>query len=62
MIHGDQDTKILTSDVLKIFGYFKNPNNKIKIFKGGDHGIEAVPRPMREEFLRDVVEWFKQTL
>lgn len=35
---------------------------KLKIFKGGDHGIVDVPRPMREELLREVVEWFKQTL
>ena len=35
---------------------------KLLIFKGGDHGIVDVPRPLREEFLTDVVNWFKETL
>jgi len=62
MIHGDHDTKIPVSDAQKVFDAILNKNKKLKIFKGGDHGITDVPRPMREEFLRDVAEWFRKTL
>ncbi|MFZ5845012.1 MAG: HIT domain-containing protein [Patescibacteria group bacterium] len=61
-IHGDRDTKIPVSEVEKVFVAVPSTNKKLKVFKGGDHGITDVPRPMREEFLQDVVEWFKQTL
>lgn len=62
VIHGDQDDKIDTVDVKKFFDAVISKQKKLKIFKNGDHGISDVPRPMREEFLRDVVAWFKKTL
>lgn len=62
MIHGDHDSKIPVSDARKIFAAIASPKKKIKIFKGGDHGIVDVPRPMREEFLSDVAVWFAKTL
>ncbi len=61
IFHGDKDDKISVSDVR--FFYDNIPvMKKIKIFIGGDHGINDVPRAMREEFLSDVGAWFKQTL
>lgn len=62
VIHGDQDDKIDTADVRKFYDAVVSKKKTLKIFKGGDHGITDVPRAMREEFLKDVVEWFKQTL
>ena len=61
VIHGDQDTKISTPDMKKAFGSIASKKKKLKIFKGGDHGITDVPRKKREEFLNEVVEWFKLT-
>lgn len=62
MIHGDQDTKIDTKDVEQVFDAVASKKKKLKIFKGGDHGITDVSRRMREEFLADIVRWFKETL
>ncbi|MBI3955634.1 alpha/beta hydrolase [Candidatus Gottesmanbacteria bacterium] len=62
MIHGDQDSKIPISDAHRVFDAISSKQKKIKIFAGGDHGIVDVPRPMREEFLGDIVDWFEETL
>lgn len=62
LVHGDQDTKVSTSEVREVFDKIPSKEKKLKIFAGGDHGIIDVPREMREEFLRDVVEWFQKTL
>ncbi len=62
ILHGSNDTKIPVQTVQVFFDAIPVKQKKLKIFKGGDHGIVDVPRPMREEFLRDVVEWFKTTL
>lgn len=62
MIHGDQDTKVSTAEAKEVFAALPSKQNKLKIFKGGDHGITDVPKMMRVEFLREVVEWFTQTL
>lgn len=62
MIHGDRDMYIKPTEAKKVFNAFAAQNKRFKLFTGGDHGISDVPRPMREEFLSDVVEWFKSTL
>ncbi|MDP1722009.1 MAG: prolyl oligopeptidase family serine peptidase [Candidatus Gottesmanbacteria bacterium] len=62
MVHGDQDSKIPISDAQRVFDAIPSKRKKIKIFKGGDHGIVDVLRSMREELLKEVVEWFKFTL
>lgn len=62
VIHGDKDNKIPVSDAKMVFDAIASKKKKTTIFKGGDHGINDVPRPMREEFLQDVVSWFKETL
>lgn len=62
MIHGDMDTKVATQDMQKVYDKIPGKQKKLKIFRGGDHGIADVPRPMREEFLEDVVKWFTITL
>lgn len=62
LIHGDQDTKVSTEEVQEVFSAIPSKSKKLKIFAGGDHGITDVTRTMREEFLNDVTEWFKQTL
>lgn len=62
VVHGDQDDKIDTADVKKFYDAVVSKKKKLIIFKNGDHGITDVPREMREEFLKEVVEWFKQTL
>lgn len=62
MIHGDHDTKVSVDEAQTVFAALPSKQKKLKIFKGGDHGIVDVPRKMREELLKKVVEWFKQTL
>jgi len=61
IIHGAQDTKVSTKNVKKLFAAAKG-SKKLKIFKGGDHGIDEVPKAVRQEFLQDIVNWFKKTL
>lgn len=62
MVHGDKDTKVETSDVQKVFDAIPSEGKRLKIFIDGDHGIADVPRRMRDEFLKEVTEWFVQTL
>ncbi len=62
VIHGDQDDKIDTVDVKRFFDAVAAKQKKLKIFKNGGHGITDVPRAIREEFLNEVVAWFKKTL
>lgn len=62
MVHGDKDNKITVDKAKQAFDYLASKQKKLKIFQGGDHGITDVPRAMREEFLRDVVDWFRKTL
>ena len=62
MLHGDHDTKIPVETVKTFFRAIPAKNKKLKIYRGGDHGIVDVPRSLREEFLRDIVQWFKETL
>jgi pimeloyl-ACP methyl ester carboxylesterase len=62
MINGDQDKYAAKEDIDRVFGAIPGKMKKSKTFVGGDHGINEVPSPMREEFLHDVVEWFKETL
>lgn len=62
LVHGSKDTKVSTEEVQEVFAAIPNKKKRLKIFQNGDHGITDVPRPMREEFLRDVVDWFQKTL
>ena len=62
LIHGDQDTKVTSEEVRKVFASIVAKQKKLKIFIGGDHGITDVPREIREEFLTDVVGWYLRTL
>lgn len=62
MIQGDQDTKVSVGEAQTVFAAIPSKQKKLKIFKGGDHGITDVPRVTREEFLRAVVGWFIDTL
>lgn len=62
LLHGDQDTKVATEEVRRIYQAIPARQKKLKIFRGGDHGIIDVSRAMREEFLSVVVQWFHQTL
>ncbi len=62
VVHGDKDTKISPEEAEKFYMALGTKNKKLKIFVGGDHGISDMPRPMREEFLEEVVEWFGKTL
>lgn len=62
MIQGDQDTKVSVDEAQTVFAAIPSTKKKLKVFKGGDHGIVDVPRPMREDFLKEVVSWFQLTL
>lgn len=62
IIQGDKDVNHPPLDAKKVFEALSSNDKKIKIFFGGDHGINDVSRPMREEFLGDIMQWFKRTL
>lgn len=62
MIQGDQDSYTPVDEVKLMYASIASRNKKLKIFKGGDHGIVDVPRPMREELLDLVTDWFKNSL
>lgn len=62
MIHGDQDSYTSVKEARHVYASILSSNKKLKIFKGGDHGIVDVPRAMREELLSLVTEWFRNTL
>lgn len=62
VIHGELDDKIDTVDVKRFYSALKSKQKKIKIFKNAGHTIADVPRPMREEFLKQIVAWFYKTL
>lgn len=61
-VHGDGDTKVSIAEAEEVFAAMPSKQKKLKIFKGGDHGVTDVPRAIREEFLKEVIEWFKITL
>ncbi len=62
VLHESEDWSVETKEVEAVFEKIKSKNKQLKIFHGGDHGIMEVPRPMREEFLADVLDWFLKTL
>lgn len=62
LIHGDQDTKVSVAEAQQVFAEIHSKSKKLKIFKGGDHGITDVPRAMREELLQLMADWFQKTL
>ncbi len=62
LIHGDKDEKIQTSFVKTFYAAIASKRKKLKIFRGGDHGITDVSRAMREEFLALITVWFRRTL
>lgn len=62
MIQGDQDTKVSVDEAQTVFAAIPSTKKKLKVFKGGDHGITDVPCAMREDFLKEVVSWFQLTL
>lgn len=62
VLHGDQDVYVDFENAKDVYARISSNNKKLKIFKGGDHGMNKVPQAMREEFLRDIVDWFQKTL
>jgi fermentation-respiration switch protein FrsA (DUF1100 family) len=62
IIQGDQDKYSISDQVEAVYQTLPGKKKKKKTYKGGDHGINEVPRQIREEFLRDVVAWFTESL
>ncbi len=62
ILHGDQDSYTPVEEVRQVYASLPSANKKLKIFKGGDHGITDVPRAMREEFLQELSQWYNYTL
>jgi len=60
-LHGTEDTEIPVKGIKELYKKARG-EKKLKIFKDGDHGILDVPKAMRQEFLQDIVNWFKKTL
>lgn len=62
MIHGEKDRFIQAENPHIVFDALRSKQKQFKTFLNGDHGISDVSRTMREEFLTEVVQWFKETL
>jgi dienelactone hydrolase len=62
IIHGDQDSILTTVNAEKVYASIESSLKRLHIFEGGSHGMSDVPSHMRDEFLRVVIDWFKETL
>ncbi len=62
MLHGDGDTKITVAETRQAFVAVASQEKKLRIFVGGDHGFTDVPRALREDFLQEIVAWFRSYL
>lgn len=60
-IHGSLDTKVTENEIRETIKSYKG-KKKLKIFKKGDHGILKVPKKVREEFLKEIVDWTNHIL
>jgi dienelactone hydrolase len=62
LIGGEHDTYIMKKDIEQAFAQFPNPKKKLKIYEGGNHGMDDVTKKVRNEFLNDICEWIKETV
>lgn len=58
---GNKDTYVNPTDAKRIYETIPHKNKQLKIYPGGDHGLEKPPIA-RAQLLRDVDEWFTKTL
>jgi alpha-beta hydrolase superfamily lysophospholipase len=61
-IHGEKDELISTVQVEHVFEAITSRKKQLKIITDGDHGIINVTEQVRNDFLQEIVQWFKQTL
>lgn len=60
ILHGSADSYVSANQVKKFYQAI-SVKKTLKIYEKGDHGIEF-PKEKRQEFLQDIVDWFKKTL
>jgi len=56
IIHGDKDTKVAYQDVVECYEKLDNPNKKLEIIKGSEHGFHEEPYEIR--VVEKIVDFF----
>lgn len=59
IIHGSLDDKISVPDTKLAFQLIPTNNKKFKLYPKGDHGIVEVSSSDRRDFLKEILNWFK---
>lgn len=62
VIHGDNDEYLHNEDTHRVFDAIASKNKSIKVISGGGHGFSEAPKSIKQEFIRDVLKWFRKTL
>lgn len=60
ILHGSADAYVPIDEVKRFYQKISG-KKRLKIYEGGDHGIEF-PKEKRQEFLQDIPNWFKKIL
>lgn len=61
ILHGALDTKVSTKEVKQYFLFFKG-KKELAIYSQGDHGLDEIPRKLRQEVLEKIVSWLELTI
>ena len=56
IIHGDKDTKVAYQDVIECYRKLNNPNKKLEIIKGSEHGFHK--EPYETQVVEKIVDFF----
>ena len=60
VLHGALDDKVSIKDAKQFFR-FSQAKKELIIYPEGDHGFDKIPRRLRKEVLRKIIDWFKIT-
>ena len=58
-VHGDKDSKVAYQDIVECYQNLSNPNKKLEIVKGSEHGFHG--EPYETEVVKMLVNFFKET-
>lgn len=62
VVHGNLDEYVTNDDMQCVYGAIKSRGKKLKVYNGAHHGFDDAPKKIHDEFLHDVLKWFKTTL
>jgi len=59
LIGGTVDDYVMKEDIEHADSIFPNPKKKLKIYTGGNHGMDDIAKEMRKEFLQDICDFYE---